>query len=250
MSSSVESHLVDRVTSVPINPLPFPHFFVENVFPDDFYEQIQENLPDPAALISLEEARDAKGYKERLILELNSKHLAVLPEPKRIFWAQLKSWLAGGRFGSAMLDKFSAHIAERFKDTERITFYNEALLVQDVTNYQLGPHTDAMRKVITFLFYLPRDRSQSHLGTSIYRPRKAGFKCRGGPHYPRHEFECVSTMPFIPNSLFVFFKNDVSFHGVEPVEDPDTRRWLLLYDIYARKLPENTKRASSKPAAS
>ena len=26
-----------------------------------------------------------------------------------------------------------------------------------------------------------------------------------------------------------------SFHGVEPVTDPDTKRWLLLYDIYVRQ---------------
>ncbi len=39
-------------------------------------------------------------------------------------------------------------------------------------------------------------------------------------------------MPFAPNSLFVFLKTDSSFHGVEPVSDPDTRRWLLLYDIF------------------
>jgi hypothetical protein len=43
-------------------------------------------------------------------------------------------------------------------------------------------------------------------------------------------------MPFVPNSLFVFLKTDRSFHGVEPVTDPDVRRWLLLYDIFARKV--------------
>jgi hypothetical protein len=39
-------------------------------------------------------------------------------------------------------------------------------------------------------------------------------------------------MPYVPNSLFAFFKNDMSFHGVERVQDPDCRRWLLLYDMY------------------
>jgi hypothetical protein len=44
--------------------------------------------------------------------------------------------------------------------------------------------------------------------------------------------------------LFVFFKTDNSFHGVEPVTDPNTKRWLLLYDIYVRQ-PQN---ASLNPA--
>lgn len=38
-------------------------------------------------------------------------------------------------------------------------------------------------------------------------------------------------MPFLPNSMFAFVKADTSFHGVEPVTDPDVRRWLRLYDI-------------------
>ena len=88
------------------------------------------------------------------------------------------------------------------------------------------------RKVITLLFYLPKDESQRHLGTSIYLPKDREFRCPGGPHYSREGFERIVTMPFLPNSLFVFLKTNNSFHGVEPVQDPDTRRWLLLYDLY------------------
>jgi hypothetical protein len=36
----------------------------------------------------------------------------------------------------------------------------------------------------------------------------------------------------LPNSLFAFLKGDNSFHGVEPVTDPDTKRSLLLYNVY------------------
>jgi hypothetical protein len=113
------------------------------------------------------------------------------------------------------------------------------MLVEDVTKYALGPHTDSPKKVITMLFYLPRDLSQSHMGTSIYLPKDPAFRCQGGPHYKFDGFQRLHTMPFVPNSLFVFFKTDNSFHGVEPVTDPDTKRWLLLYDIYVR-LPQNT----------
>jgi len=42
-------------------------------------------------------------------------------------------------------------------------------------------------------------------------------------------------MPFVPNSLFCFLKTHNSFHGVEPVGDAHCKRWLLLYDIYARE---------------
>ena len=34
-----------------------------------------------------------------------------------------------------------------------------------------------------------------------------------------------------------FVKSDIAFHGVEPVTEPDVRRWLLLYDIKASPAP-------------
>ena len=81
---------------------------------------------------------------------------------------------------------------------------------------------------------LPKDLSQEHLGTSMYLPKDRDFRCPGGPHHPHAQFDRVWTMPFRPNSLFAFVKTSASFHGVEPVSDPDARRWLLLYDIYAK----------------
>ena len=41
----------------------------------------------------------------------------------------------------------------------------------DLTNYALGPHTDAVSKVVTLLIYLPQDDSQARYGTSIYAPK-------------------------------------------------------------------------------
>jgi hypothetical protein len=136
-----------------------------------------------------------------------------------------------------MLAKFAPFLNQRFQGQSGMRFHDEALLVQDTTRYQLGPHTDAPRKVVTLLFYLPPDESQRHLGTSIYLPKDRDFRCPGGPHHPHDRFDRVWTMPFLPNSLFAFFKNDVSFHGVEPVLDAGCRRWLLLYDIYHRAAP-------------
>jgi hypothetical protein len=66
-------------------------------------------------------------------------------------------------------------------------------------------------------------------------PKDPDFACPGAPHYHREKFDKMVAMPFAPNSLFVFTKTNNSFHGVEPVGDPDCRRWLLLYDIHMRE---------------
>jgi hypothetical protein len=55
-------------------------------------------------------------------------------------------------------------------------------------------------------------------------------------------------MPYLPNTLFAFVKNDRSFHGVEPIRDQDYRRHLLLYDIKCNL--ENLAQPAAADAAS
>ena len=80
MFSNAELHLAYKVANAPISGFPYPHCYVQDVFPADFYAEIQHNLPDPEAMIPIEEARQVKGYKERFVLELKPEHLNALPE--------------------------------------------------------------------------------------------------------------------------------------------------------------------------
>jgi hypothetical protein len=234
MSSDVELHAAYKVANAPLNMFPYPHFYVEDIFPKDFYATLQTMLPTHSDMRPIAEVRPVKGYKERFVLDLGSGELSALPETKQRFWNDVRKWLIAGRFSSAVAGKFGQQLNERF-GSQPAEFYDEALLVQDITNYALGPHSDAPRKVITLLFYLPKDESQKHLGTSLYVPKDPNFSCPGGPHYPHDRFDRVWTMPFLPNALFAFAKTDRSFHGVEPIADEDCRRWLLLYDVYLRQ---------------
>jgi|SRR5690242_2424796 hypothetical protein len=235
MLSEVEITLAYNVANAPIRFFPYPHIYVTDVFPAQFYSEIQNNIPDPSAMIPIEQARPVKGYKERFVLDISGTHVEALPPPKKTFWTDFSKLLLNGRFMNLMLQKFGPFLQQRFKGMQGIEFKDEAMLTEDITKYALGPHTDSPRKVLTFLFYLPKDNSQSHLGTSIYVPNDNRFTCQGGPHYPFENFQRVTTMPFEPNSLFAFVKTDNSFHGVEPVTDPDTKRWLLLYDVYLKQ---------------
>lgn len=247
MFSDAELQLAYKVGNAPFSMFPYPHFYVPDVFPADFYRQLQQNLPAPQAMIPIEQARRLKGYKERFVLGLDAKSLATLPAAKQEFWMNLAGWLVGANFRSLVLKKFQPFIDQRFSGMQGVQFYDEGLLVQDVTNYKLGPHTDSQHKVVTMLFYLPPDDSQAHMGTSMYLPEDSAFTCPGGPHHSRDKFALLHTNPFLPNSLFAFFKTDNSFHGVEPVADPDCRRWLLLYDIYVREAPVAQPAATETP---
>ena len=234
MSSAVEEHVLYQIANAPIREYPYAHIYVENVFPDDFYAALRANWPDQSALISLADTgRVPKGaYAERFIMPFKPAEIDKLTEERRPFWTEFASWLITQRFLTAMIDKFEPYVKARFGDEiYQCGFEADALIVRDLTNFNIGPHTDAPHRLLSMLFYCPDDDALKHLGTSIYVPRDPGFRCPGGPHYPHQLFHKVRTMEYRPNSLFAFIKNDRSFHGVEPIGDHDVLRDILLYDV-------------------
>jgi hypothetical protein len=241
MSSAVEQHVIYRIANAPLRDYPYPHLYLESVFPDEFYRSIRRYWPDAASLVSLADSgRVSPGaYPDRFILPFVQEELEKLPQDKRDFWRDFGSWFLGERFMRVLLQKFGLDVRRRFaKAIGRHSFAVDSLIVRDRVNYKLGPHTDTPSKLLSLLFYCPDDDSTKHLGTSIYEPMDHAFRCPGGPHYPHDRFIRVATMDYRPNSLFAFFKTDNSFHGVEPITDGGVLRDLLLYDIRVIQLEE------------
>jgi hypothetical protein len=249
MFSNAEMQLIYRVANAPIHMFPYPHILVHDVFPEDFYRQIRTHLPPNNAYKSLKSmGRVSNDYPdEKVVLPLTPDQVATLDEPYRTFWDKTARWLLGGAFGSIMLQKFSPLLQQRFENLAAMQFAHEALVIQDRTNYKLGPHTDTPAKVLSLLFYLPADDSKPHLGTSMYLPADPSFTCDGARHYDFKGFHRLLTMPYVPNTLFAFMKTPNAFHGVEPVSEPGVERALLLYDI---KTAKPAAAPSAKPAAS
>jgi len=237
MVSFAERAMAYNVLNAPIRPYPYPHIYVPEVFPPEYYAEMQRNMPRHEAMAPIGEVRPVSGYNERFVLQLLGP-MDGLTAPQAAFWDDFGRWLLSGRFRDLLLMKFRAQVSHRFQGIADVQFRDEAMLVEDQTNYALGPHTDTPAKVVTVLFYLPPDASRAHLGTSIYVPKDPTFRCPGTAHHDRDGFDRVATMPFTPNSLFAFVKTNQTFHGVESVEDPDPRRWLLLYDIKMVQAPK------------
>jgi len=232
-SSDVDLHVQYRIANAPMHEFPYPHIYVRDIFPQEFYSRLRSNLPSEAHLRTLRSmGRVADDYPDtRLVMPLRQEHTAKLEPAQRAFWEELMGWMLGPTFGQLMIAKFAAYLQHRFNDLRAQRFGDEALVVRDRTTYSLGPHTDAQDKVLSFLFYLPPDASLAQLGTSLYVPKEAGFTCQGGMRYPFEAFRRMQTMEYLPNTLFAFMKTHDSFHGVEPITQPGVQRDLLLYDI-------------------
>ncbi len=230
----VEEHVKYRIANTAVREYPYPHFFVENVFPDAYYRQIVEFWPGMDQFQSIADTGRITGnaYKERFIISLLKLNLKDENWPARQFWLDFSSWFCGPTFLQFLASHYKSWIQRGRTLPKTISVGSDGLLVQDHTNYAIGPHTDAPHRLVSTLFYCPPDASQRHLGTSVYVPRGSDIPLGiSGAHHPRDRFVRVDTMPFIPNSMFGFVVSPNSFHGVDQILDENVRRNVILHYV-------------------
>ena len=233
-----ELHAAYKFANAPILNFPFPHFYVENIFSDNFYSKIQENLLDSSEMMSMADLYSdnpgLSGYKERMVMDFDKKEsMQKAGKSKREFWASFHKNFSPN-FSNILRVKFKKFLDLRFTYLKNVSYTHTLQLVHDKKNYSLGPHTDQPSKVVSVLIYLPKDHKQILTGTSIYMPKDPSKLNTELPHlhYLREDFYKVITMPYMPNSALCFIKTNNSFHGVEKLEMEETDRWSLQYNIH------------------
>lgn len=208
---SANNHLIYKLRNAIVKNYPYPHFYCENVFPDQFYRELLASLPAEAAYSN----RTTRYHGRQFADPTENPALSFMSEPD---------------FVQNILKIFAPWVHQRYCNN-KLEVFHDLRLVRDGQGYQIGPHTDAAWKLVSLLFYLPEDYALERLGTSIYTPKDPNFTCAGGPHHSFDNFNLAYTAPFAPNSCFGFWKTSNSFHGVEPITIPCTRN-VLLFNIY------------------
>jgi FkbM family methyltransferase len=205
--SKLEQFLVDKISNSILHTEPFPYFFVEDIFPQEIYDKMVENFPEE--YVEIEKSRGLKGYPKRFTAKA---------------WDEIEETLMNGGLKDAILERFNDGIAEQIEGD----FAQDVLLIRDKKGYSIPPHTDTPKKVVSALFYLPKDFKHLTDGTNIYLPKEKGFTCKKGVHYTFDKFKKVKGFPYKPNALLVFLRTDNSFHGVAPSKGD---RDVLLYNL-------------------
>jgi hypothetical protein len=250
LSMSPLSHLVTRLRTAEIVYDPYPHYYLENVFPAEYYQALlrhllasadYENHPAHVAIYS-------EDFRHRVQKIMGEGWTKNLPAEQREFWDSFNEWFLGLELAHAALESFAAPLSARFGEgTPWPMVTVESQFYRHRAGYSLGPHSEWRTKLVVLVFYLARDESALHLGTSLYRPKDRGFSCPESKVYPFDDFVRVKIAPYKPNSLFAFLRSDISFHGVEPLSDQDVTtvggRDLIQYVIYDKKADEEDLRA-------
>ena len=238
MFSAVRDHVIARIEATPVRHAPFEHLYVEEVFPADFYAELQRQMVADSGYRRLNETgRVSEHYSSaRLCLFPQDLKSIDAPGPQKAFWRELFAAFSSSAFRQVWLRTFEQTVKKHVGNVSRdkgpgaAAAFSETFLMRDLETYALGPHTDSAQKLVSVLFYLARDESAPELGTSLYRPKDRSFICPGGPHHRFDRFERVTTLPYKPNAMVAFPKSRVCFHGVEPVGSTKQRD-LLLFDM-------------------
>jgi hypothetical protein len=250
LQASPLAHFVARLRAAEVILEPYPHYYLENVFPDDYYRALLGHLPGSSVYQNLFEVTDYKldHFRHRDQRDLKEGWTTTLPDEIKDFWDRFSEWFLGHELAQAVLDSFAEPLRARFGEKKLWPEVSvEPQLIRHRAGYFLGPHSDLYTKIVVLLLYLAPDESGAHLGTSLYRPKNPGFTCSTSTHYPFEDFIRVKTAPYKPNSLLAFMRSDVSFHGVEPLSEQDVAaaqgRDLIQYVLHDKQAREAQLRA-------
>lgn len=170
---------------------PYKHEIGVGAFPEGMYAEMVKNLPDNS------EYRRYDAYPKRFLYKIDNG-----------FWREVFDFIVGPWRGWNV----------------------KTQLLRDFPGYEIGPHTDTVKKLKTFLYYIT-DKEVKGAGTGIFKPKLEGFTSRTGAHYDFDAFEHVGEAPYVPNGFFSFDRTDNSFHGVRPSK---VVRNVMQVSIYRR----------------
>jgi hypothetical protein len=217
-----------------IREYPFSHIYCENVFSDSLYLDLLKHLPPRSCYEAISDVGNV-GYgdfPERFLFDLTTEGLQKLPSASQEFWQKIVQYFLTYEFRSWLMGKFVDTLEEQYDvmPSENSVF-STLSLIKDFNGYSISPHTDSYTKVLTIIFYLPEDTTLNHAGTDLYVPLNPIFQDSYGTHLPREGFKKVYSLPFKPNSAFIFPRTNTSFHGVDSFQSSEKTRNTLVYTL-------------------
>lgn len=238
------NHLRERLREAKVETDPFPHYCLDRVFPEQYYEQLLRHLPGSEIYENLYEVTDLKldHFRHRYQRDMNENWTRALAPELQSFWNSFNQWFLSPELAQAVLASFRDQGSWPAASVE-------AQFIRHRAGYFLGPHSDLYTKLVVLLIYLAPDDNAERLGTSLYRPKAAGFSCHDSKHYAFEDFTKVKTAPYKANSLLAFVRSDISFHGLEPLTEQDVAgegRDVIQYVIHdqaAREAQLRVRRA-------
>ena len=241
-------HITNSIKQAKVDPEPFPHMYIRNFFEENFYNKLLDSLPEKEKFVPINKTGSVSADypEERFIFDINPSVLGSFKEKDQEVFSDIVNSFLSVNFFNSVFSKFQSTIDNRVKNfseeeiklfgKNNFNFEGRIALVKDYTKYQLGAHTDSPNKFLTFLFYLPRDKTIREIGTSLYKPINKDITTSFSSHYTMEEtknnFVETKKAEFLPNSVLIFPRTNISYHGVSSINIGSQERNLLLLNFY------------------
>jgi len=189
---------------------PFAHLVLDRVFPDDVYASMLANMPEAADYRPMHgraKGHDlADGTHTRVKIDLYPEYIRHLPPQKRATWDVVGRALCSSKVRDAFKRRLAQPLARRFgPEFSRVGMFPIPVLTRDIPGYLITPHTDTRWKGITVQLYLPRDNSNTNLGTIFHQK------------LPDGSLQKTKQMSFAPNTGYAFAVGTDTWHSADCV---------------------------------
>jgi|15BtaG_2_1085339.scaffolds.fasta_scaffold04956_6 hypothetical protein len=217
MSTELQ-HVINSIENSNFRNSPYEHCLIENIFSEEFYEELINNLPNDDKYSKTEyisESRDGNPTRYKFSLKNPQKVGVELKKPlgdEKHPLQILSEILISQKVYDAFSNLFSN--INKFKN-----IHVNAYLFRDKAGYSILPHPDANYKVLTFILYLPKDNLHKDVGTIINTKEDGQFIKHDLVEYKR-------------NSGLAFPVTDTSFHSVDTVTHKNFNRDMIT-NFYA-----------------
>lgn len=218
----VLERLIDKISTAVTDPMPSDNIYIEDIFPPMIYSEMLARLPtdEQYSFIEHPDAVLPNGSITRKLLDLTDETIKSFNPDDQEFWKHLKEVFVSDMLLTAITQKFRGKLNMRF-GPEWPEMIMVPVFYRDYAGYRIGVHTDAPYKIATMQFYLPKDNSQIHLGTSFHK--------REG-----NNFNLLKTNAFKPNSAYAFARTDSSWHSVLQMAEHESKRDTLALTVYIK----------------
>lgn len=236
LSQVILDHLLERIEKTPAIHEPFDHIYLEEVFPAAVYDQLLHGLPPDTIYSRAAERHYGNMQHIRSMFALSQANLDLLDAEQQALWRAVAEALTAPQLKQAMFSRLARDLAFRYGIAETqapsLAGYSRPTLYRETEGFEIPPHPDTRKKVVTMHLYLPADRNQLDLGTALYRRRLLAWPF--GSWHAR--FDKVKQFPFQPNSGYAFVVNNKisrkSWHGREKLPAGAGVRNTLLNTFY------------------
>src|SRR5215468_830996 len=200
---------------------PFFHLEFDHVFPDDIYSQILALMPESSdyrPMHGRSKGHDRDGTHTRVKIDLFPGYIRNLPPEKRMLWDLVGRALCSEPVKQAFIRRLAPGLSKRFGERfEGVGMYPIPILTRDIPGYQITPHTDTHWKGITVQLYLPKDDTNTDVGTIFHEKLPDGSMPK------------KVQMRFAPNTGYAFAVGSDTWHSADPVHNRlKTRDSILL----------------------